>query len=67
MYLQVVYCLDRVPALVKAKSELARVGPFETVLTGNLEAIAKLPLPELEKIFVATLTGISQTRRRKQC
>ena len=58
MYSQVVYCLDRVPALVKAKPELAKVEPFKTVLTGNLEAIAKLPLPELEKILVATLTGM---------
>ena len=58
MYSQVVYCLDRVPALVKAKPELANVEPFKTVLTGNLEAIAKLPLPELEKILAATLTGM---------
>src|SRR5262245_47359897 len=49
MYSQVVYCLDRVPALVKAKPELAKVELFKTVLTGNLEAIARLPLPELEK------------------
>src|SRR5215467_8746293 len=58
IYTQVIYCLDRVPALVKAKPELAKVEPFKTVLTGNLEAIAKLPLPELEKILVATLTGM---------
>lgn len=45
MYTQVVYCLDRVPALVKAKPALANVEPFKTVLTGNLEAIAKLPMP----------------------
>ena len=40
MYSQVVYCLDRVPALVKAKPELADAEPFKTVLTGDLEAIA---------------------------
>src|SRR5262245_33859222 len=45
MYSQVVYCLDRVPALVKAKPELAKIEPFKTVLTDNLETIAKLPLP----------------------
>jgi hypothetical protein len=33
MYSQVVYCLDRVPALVKAKPELADVEPFKTVLS----------------------------------
>ena len=59
MYSQVIYCLDRVPAVVKAKPELAKVEPFRTVLTGNREAIAKLPLHDLEKILVATLTGMS--------
>ena len=58
MYTQVVYCLDRVPALVRARPELANVEPFKTVLTGDLEAIAKLPMPELEKVLVATLTGM---------
>jgi phosphoglycolate phosphatase-like HAD superfamily hydrolase len=59
MYSQVLYCLDRVPAVVKAKPELAQVEPFKTVLTGNREAIAKLPKGDLEKILVATLTGMS--------
>ena len=59
MYSQVVYCLDRVPAIVKAKPELAKVEPFKTVLSGNREAIAKLPLKDLEKILAATLTGMS--------
>jgi phosphoserine phosphatase len=59
MYSQVLYCLDRVPTVVKAKPELAQVEPFKTVLTGNREAIAKLPMRDLEKILVATLTGMS--------
>ncbi len=59
MYTQVVYCLDRVPAVVKAKPELAKVEPFKTVLSGNLEAIAKLPMDDLFKILAATLTGMS--------
>ena len=59
IYSQVVYCLDRVPALVKAKPELADTEPFKTVLTGDLEAIAKLPKEELVKILAATLTGMS--------
>ena len=59
MYSQVMYCLDRVPAVVEAKPELAKVEPFKTVMSGNREAIAKLPLPELEKVLVATLTGMS--------
>ena len=59
MYTQVIYCLDRVPALVKAKPELANVEPFKTVLSGDREAIAKLPMDDLEKILAATLTGMS--------
>jgi phosphoserine phosphatase len=59
MYSQVMYCLERVPALVKAKPELAKVEPFKTVMSGNREAIAKLPLKDLEKILAATLTGMS--------
>jgi phosphoglycolate phosphatase-like HAD superfamily hydrolase len=59
MYCQVIYCLDQVPALVKAKPELANVEPFKTVMTGDLEAIAKLPMLELEKILAATLSGMN--------
>jgi len=59
MYSQVVYCFDRVPALVKAKPELAKVEPFKTVMSGNREAMAKLTMPDLEKILFATLTGMS--------
>jgi phosphoglycolate phosphatase-like HAD superfamily hydrolase len=59
MYTQVMYCLERVPAVVKAKPELKDVEPFKTVLSGNREAIAKLQMKDLEKILVATLTGMS--------
>jgi phosphoglycolate phosphatase-like HAD superfamily hydrolase len=59
MYTQVLYCLDRVPAVVKAKPELANVEPFRTVLSGDRAAIAKLTMPELEKILVVTLSGMS--------
>jgi phosphoglycolate phosphatase-like HAD superfamily hydrolase len=59
IYAQIVYCLDRVPAVVKAKPELAQVEPFKTVLSGDRAAIAKLSMPDLEKILVATLTGMS--------
>jgi phosphoglycolate phosphatase-like HAD superfamily hydrolase len=59
MYTQVMYCLERVPAVVKAKPELAKVEPFKTVLSGNREAMAKLSMPDLEKILAATLTGMS--------
>jgi phosphoglycolate phosphatase-like HAD superfamily hydrolase len=59
IYSQLMYCLDRVPVLAKEKPELKNVEPFKTVLSGDLEAIAKLPLPELLKIVAATLTGMT--------
>jgi phosphoglycolate phosphatase-like HAD superfamily hydrolase len=59
MYTQVMFCLDRVPAVVKAKPELAKVEPFKTVLSGNREAMAKFSMQDLEKILAATLTGMS--------
>ncbi len=59
MYTQVIYCLERVPAVVKAKPELKNVEPFKTVLSGNREAMAKLSMKDLEKILAATLTGIT--------
>ena len=59
MYSQLMYCLDRVPALVAQKQELRNEEPFKTVLSGNEEAIAKLTLPELEKIIITTLTGMT--------
>ena len=59
VYAQLVYCLDRVPVLVKARPELAKVEPFKAVMSGNREAIAKLSMKDLEKIAVATLTGMS--------
>jgi phosphoglycolate phosphatase-like HAD superfamily hydrolase len=59
MYTQVIYCLDRVPALVKEKPGLKDREPFKTVLSGDREAIAKLSLKELEEILEATLTGMS--------
>ena len=51
------YCLDRVPALVKAKPELANVEPFKTVMSGDREAIAQPAGWRISmKIAVATLT-----------
>ena len=58
MYTQVVYCLDRVPAVVAQKPQLKNRESFKTVLSGDREAMAKLSLPELEEILIATLTGM---------
>src|SRR5262245_57822066 len=35
IYTQVVYCLERVPAVVAQKPKLGQAGPFKTVLSGN--------------------------------
>jgi phosphoglycolate phosphatase-like HAD superfamily hydrolase len=59
IYAQIVYCLERVPAVVKEKPELANVEPFKTVLSGDREAIARLPMEDLEKLLAVTLTGMS--------
>ena len=67
MYTQVMYCLERVPDLVKAKPELAKVAPFNTVLEllhGDRAAMEKLTLPDLEKIGFATITDIRSRRFR---
>jgi len=61
MYSQVMYILESVPALLKAKPELAKVAPYSTVLEilkGDRAAIAKLTMPDLEKLAAATLTGM---------
>ena len=59
LYSFVIYALDRVPAVVKAKPHLAKVEPFKTVMSGDREAIAKLSLRDLEEIIAATFTGMS--------
>jgi phosphoserine phosphatase len=62
IYTQVMYCLEKVPALVKAKPELANVAPFNTVLEllhGDRAAMEKLDMEDLMKILAATSTGMS--------
>lgn len=66
MYTQVIYCLDRVPELVKQKPELKDVEPFKTVMSGDREAIAKLPMADLEKLLAATLSGMTVDELRAQ-
>lgn len=61
MYTQVMYCLERVPALVKAKPHLAKEHPFSTVLErlhGDRAAIERLSMKDLEEIAAVTLTGM---------
>jgi hypothetical protein len=46
IYARLVFCLDHVPDLVKARPELKNREPFKPVLAGNREAIAKLSMRE---------------------
>jgi len=59
MYSQMMYCLDRVPILAAQKPPLRDEEPFKTVLSGDEEAIAKLTTPDLERIILTTLTGMT--------
>ena len=62
VYSFVMYGLEQVPALVEAKPALARVAPFSTVLEilkGDHAALAKLTMPDLEKVLAATYTNRS--------
>jgi phosphoglycolate phosphatase-like HAD superfamily hydrolase len=59
MYTQVVYCLERVAVVAKERPELQKVEPFETVLSGDRAAIAKLSFHDLEKVLAVTLSGMT--------
>ncbi len=59
IYTEVMFTLDEVPALVKAKPELKDVEPFKTVMSGDRAAIAKMPESDLVKLVAATHTGMS--------
>lgn len=59
IYTQVVYALARVPAVVAAQPELKHVEPFETVLSGDSAAIARLSTEQFLKILTVTLSGMT--------
>lgn len=59
VYTQLVYCLDRVSAVVRKQPELARQEPFRTVLWGDRAAIAALTVDDLKAIAAATLSGMT--------
>jgi phosphoserine phosphatase len=59
LYTQVVFCLDRVPALAKEKPELRQREPFKAVLSGDRETIAHLSMREIFEIVLATQSGMT--------
>ena len=66
IYSQVMYILDRVPAIVDAKPALKNVEPFKTVLSGDRKAIAHLPMADLEKLAAAALSGMTTEQFQKE-
>jgi len=59
VYPQVLYAIDQVPALVEKCPDLKNQEPFRTILAGNLEAVASLPVQDFEKLFEATTAGMT--------
>ncbi len=59
VYAQVLYAIDQVPALVEKNPDLKNQEPFQTILAGNKEAVARLPAEDFIKLFEATTTGMT--------
>src|SRR5262245_22595202 len=57
MYTEIIYCLERVLAVVEKKPDLKNVEPFKTVMSGNREAMAKFTMPQLEMLVAAYAYG----------
>jgi hypothetical protein len=54
-----VYALERLPAVVEKKPELKNVEPFKTVLSGNREAMARFTERDIYMILAVTVTGMT--------
>src|SRR6266478_4305695 len=68
IYTQVMYCLEKVPALVKTKPELAKVAPFSTVLEvlhGDRAAMEKLTVDDLSAEVKKWLAEAKDPRWKK--
>jgi len=59
LYAQGVFAFHQVGVMAAKDPKLKGVEPFKTVLSGDREAIAKLTLPDLEKILAITHTGMT--------
>jgi hypothetical protein len=56
-YSQVMFTFHQLGVMATKDSKLKVVEPFKTVLSGDMTAIAKLPVPELLKIIALTHSG----------
>jgi phosphoglycolate phosphatase-like HAD superfamily hydrolase len=59
LYTQLVFALDRVKELAPKHADWKTKEPFKAVLSGNLEALAKLAKKDLLEILAATHAGMS--------
>ena len=59
MYTQVIYCLDRVPAVVKAKPELEGSSRSRPCCPETMRRLRSFRCKDLEEICPATLTGMT--------
>jgi phosphoglycolate phosphatase-like HAD superfamily hydrolase len=59
LYSQVMFAFHQLGVMAAKDPKLRDVEPFKTVLAGDRAAIAKLTLPDLEKILGVTHTGMT--------
>jgi phosphoglycolate phosphatase-like HAD superfamily hydrolase len=59
LYSQVMFAFHQLGVMAAKDPKLRDVEPFKTVLAGDRAAIAKLTLPDLEKILAVTHTGMT--------
>ena len=59
IYPQVMFAIQRVNALIEKRPELREIEPYRTALTGDIKKINDLLPKELEKLIVATSSGMS--------
>lgn len=59
LYSQVMFAFHQVGVVAAQNPKLKEVEPFKTVLSGDREAIARLRVPDLEKILAVSHTGMS--------
>jgi phosphoglycolate phosphatase-like HAD superfamily hydrolase len=59
LYSQVMFAFHQLGVMAAKDPKLRDVEPFKTVLSGDRTAIAKLTLPDLEKILAVTHTGMT--------
>jgi phosphoglycolate phosphatase-like HAD superfamily hydrolase len=59
LYSQVMFAFHQVGVMSAKDPKLKTIEPFKTVLSGESAAIAKLTVPDLEKILAVTHTGMT--------